>query len=164
MGDFHLSFSDEKPMDVFGKVWENHNKKIEENCRTIIKQEDVLVIPGDHSWGMNLTECMPDLEFIAALPGKKILLRGNHDLFWPSSKTASLNKRFEGKLSFLQNNYYSYRNYALVGMKGCIYDGNDTKEHFLKIQNREMQRLELSLRKASEDGFEEFIVFGCKQV
>lgn len=69
MGDFHLSFSDEKPMDVFGKVWENHNKKIEENCRTIIKQEDVLVIPGDHSWGMNLTELMFVLIFCALISG-----------------------------------------------------------------------------------------------
>ena len=100
IGDLHLAFSVDKPMDVFGSVWKNHVKKIEKYWHKKVKETDTVVITGDHSWGKNLTQCEKDLEFIANLPGRKILLRGNHDMFWDAKKTKQLNELYEGKLMF----------------------------------------------------------------
>ena len=86
------------------------------------------MITGDHSWGRDLAECQADLDFIMALPGRKILLRGNHDMFWDAKKTEDLNEMFRGKLEFLQNNFYTYEDYALVGTKGYCYEGKDSYE------------------------------------
>jgi hypothetical protein len=80
IGDLHLSFSVDKPMDVFGREWKNHVVKIEKRWKKKIKSEDTVVLTGDHSWGRNLKECEKDLEFISGLPGRKILLRGNHSI------------------------------------------------------------------------------------
>ena len=159
MGDFHLSFSADKPMDVFGKAWKNHVKKIEKYCRRYISEEDTFVNTGDHSWGRNLEECRLDLQFIENLPGKKILLRGNHDMFWEAKKTAKLNEYFAGRLFFLQNNYADYGDYALVGTKGYCYEGKDSIEHFLKIRDREIARLKDSFEQAKAAGFKKFIMF-----
>ena len=98
IGDLHLSLSTDKPMDVFGKEWKNHVEKIEKNWIRQIRQEDTVVITGDHSWGRNLNESRADLGFIASLPGRKILLRGNHDMFWDAKKTRLLNELYKGKL------------------------------------------------------------------
>lgn len=159
MGDFHLSFSVDKSMDIFGSVWKNHEKKIEKYCRKRISSTDTIVITGDHSWGRNLEECEKDLQFIQDLPGRKILLRGNHDMFWDAKKTKKLNEHFAGKLEFLQTNFYAYEDYALVGTKGYCYEGKDTIEHFLKIRNREVERLRESFMQAKKAGYRKFIMF-----
>lgn len=159
IGDFHLSFSVDKPMEIFGDVWKDHVKKIEKNWKKKIRETDTIVITGDHSWGRNLEECREDLEFIRKLPGRKILLRGNHDMFWDAKKTERLNEQFAGELSFLQNNYYTYREYALVGTKGYAYEGKDSPEHFQKLIDREAGRLRESFEKAKKDGYEKFLMF-----
>lgn len=159
IGDLHLSFLADKPMDVFGPEWKNHVTKIEHHWRKKIKETDTVVITGDHSWGSNLTTCAPDLDFIAALPGRKILLRGNHDMFWDAKKTNKLNQQFEGRLSFLQNNFYAYEDYALVGTKGYCYEGTDSFEHFEKIRDRELERLKISFQCAKEAGYSRFLMF-----
>ena len=123
IGDFHLSFTVNKPMDVFDKRWKNHVVKIEKYWKRKVTENDTVVITGDHSWGRDLAECQADLDFIMALPGRKILLRGNHDMFWDAKKTENLNEMFRGKLEFLQNNFYTYEDYALVGTKGYCYEG-----------------------------------------
>ena len=144
IGDLHLSFLANKPMDVFGPEWKGHVKKIEHFWRKKVKENDTVVVTGDHSWGTSLSMCAPDLEFISSLPGRKILLRGNHDMFWDAKKTDRLNELYAGKLFFLQNNFYSYEDYALVGTKGYCYEGKDSPEHFLKIRDRELERLQVS--------------------
>ena len=159
MGDFHLAFSVDKPMDHFGWVWRNHEKKIAKYCEKYIKPEDTLVITGDHSWGKNLKECELDLQFIANLPGRKILLRGNHDRFWDAKKTERLNESFSPELEFLQNNYYTYKDYALVGTKGYCYEGRDSYEHFEKIRERELERLRISFEKAKAEGYKKYLMF-----
>lgn len=159
MGDLHLSFAADKPMDVFGKEWNNHVKKIERYWRTMVHEDDMAVITGDHSWGRNLEESRADLDFIAALPGRKILLRGNHDMFWDAKKTYRLNEMYKGRLAFLQNNYYAYGDYALVGTKGYCYEGKDSPEHFEKIVRRELDRLRMSFELAAADGYDRFIMF-----
>ena len=96
LGDLHLSFQTDKSMDRFGSVWKHHEKKIEKYVNRIVKPEDTLVLTGDHSWGRKLEECREDLAFIESLPGRKILLRGNHDMFWNANRTERLNEEFAG--------------------------------------------------------------------
>ena len=81
IGDLHLSFESDKSMERFGDEWKDHPKKIKDNWHDIVKETDTVVITGDHSWGKRLEDSMKDLEFIAGLPGRKILLRGNHDMY-----------------------------------------------------------------------------------
>ncbi len=159
IGDMHLSFSVDKPMDHFGSAWKHHEKKIQKHFRKQIWPEDTVVITGDHSWGRNLLECEKDLAFIEALPGRKILLRGNHDMFWKVSKTEKLNEKYKDRLYFLQNNFFAYHEYALVGTKGYCYEGKDTLEHFEKIRNREIDRLQKSFQAAEEAGYKKFLMF-----
>lgn len=159
IGDLHLNFMVERNMDQYGEVWKHHERKVEKYCRKMILEEDTLVITGDHTMGRKKAEVIDDLEFIASLPGRKILLRGNHDMFWKSKKTEQLNQEYAGRLFFLQNNFFTYGEYALVGTKGYCYEGKDSYEHFLTIRKREIERLELSFQKAKDAGYSKFIMF-----
>ncbi len=173
MGDFHLSFQTDKSMDVFGRVWKKHEQKIQKYCHKFITEKDTLVITGDHSWGRKLEESRQDLEFIEGLPGRKILLRGNHDMFWDAKKTQRLNDEFEGRLEFLQNNYYFYEDYALVGTKGYTFEGpfyidsrgfvvgwdEEKEEQAKNLVHREELRLRESFEQAKRDGYQKFIMF-----
>lgn len=123
LGDLHLSFQSDKSMDIFGSVWKRHERKIEKYVNRIVKPDDTLVLTGDHSWGRKLPECREDLAFIERLPGRKILLRGNHDMFWDAKKTERLNEEYKGRPFFLQNNFAVYEDYALVGTKGFTFEG-----------------------------------------
>ena len=123
LGDLHLSFHSDKSMDIFGSVWKRHEKKIEKYVNRIVTPDDTLVLTGDHSWGRKLPECREDLAFIERLPGRKILLRGNHDMFWDAKKTERLNEEYKDRLFFLQNNFAVYEDYALVGTKGFTFEG-----------------------------------------
>lgn len=159
IGDLHLAFSVDKPMDLFGRGWKNHEKKIEKYWRRRVRPEDTVVLTGDHSWGRNLQECAEDLKFIENLPGRKILLRGNHDMFWEAKKTERLNELFAGRLQFLQNNFYPYEDYALVGTKGYCYEGWDAPDHFEKLMKRELVRLRTSFEAARAAGFGRYLMF-----
>ncbi len=159
LGDLHLSFQSDKNMDIYGSVWVGHEKKIEKHCRKLIRPEDTLVITGDHSFGRKLADCEEDLKFIEDLPGRKILLRGNHDMFWDPKKTSRLNSLYQGRLEFLQNNFFSYEDYALVGTKGYCFEGKDSYEHFLMIRRRETERLRLSFEAAKSAGYTKYIMF-----
>lgn len=159
IGDLHLAFSVDKPMDLFGRGWKNHEKKIEKYWRRRVRPKDTVVLTGDHSWGRNLQECAADLEFIMNLPGRKILLRGNHDMFWDAKKTEKLNGLFAGRLEFLQNNFYQYGEYALVGTKGYCYEGWDAPDHYEKLMKRELARLRASFEAARAAGFEQYLIF-----
>ena len=173
LGDLHLSFQADKPMDAFGRVWKNHERKIEKYVNKSVKPEDTLVLTGDHSWGRRLPECREDLAFIERLPGRKILLRGNHDMFWDAKKTERLNEEYRGRLFFLQNNFAVYQDYALVGTKGYTVEGpfyldrwgnitgwdEKREEHAKKLVTREMERLRESFRQAEAAGYRKFILF-----
>ena len=107
IGDLHLHFQAELKArsQLTERVWRDHEEKFRKNCEKLLRAEDTLVLVGDHSWGRDLDESAADLRWIAALPGRKILTRGNHDMFWGASKTPLLNERWAGELFFLQNNY-----------------------------------------------------------
>ncbi len=176
IGDLHLHFG--APLKIGhpqlkDRVWRDHEEKVRKNCAKLVTDADTLVLVGDHSWGKNLAECEPDLRFIMELPGRKILLRGNHDAFWDAKKTAALNDRYAGKLHFLQNNYFSYGDCALVGTKGFTFEGpfyidrrgrvvgwdEKNEEHAKKIVARELDRLRVSFEAAKADGYRRFVLF-----
>lgn len=173
LGDLHLSFQVNKPMDRFGRIWKNHEKKILKYVNSIVKPDDTLVLTGDHSWARKISECREDLDFISSLPGRKILVRGNHDMFWDVKKTKHLNREYEGKLFFLQNNFAVYQEYALVGTKGFTFEGtfyldyngsvigwDEEKEiHAEKLVAREIERLNESFQMAKDAGYKKFIMF-----
>ncbi len=174
IGDLHLHFQSEaKASQLTDRLWRGHEEKLKKHCARQIGPEDTLVLLGDHSWGKNLATSEADLEYIADLPGRKILLRGNHDAFWPSNATQKLNERYAGRLRFLQGNYYPYRDYALVGTKGFCFEGpfylnayrqivgwdEEKAEHAKRIVERELGRLRASFEAAKADGYEKFIMF-----
>ena len=175
IGDLHLHFQSElkAPGQLRGRVWKDHERKFVRNCAGMIGEEDTLVLVGDHSWGRKLPECEQDLQYICDLPGTKILTRGNHDMFWDARKTKTLNELYAGKLSFLQGNYYTYRDYALVGTKGYTFEGPfyldrrgrivdwDEQEEARaeKLVAREEVRLRESFEAARRDGYRKYIMF-----
>lgn len=147
ISDLHLSLSAEKPMDVF-KGWENHTKRIESHWRRIVKPEDTVVIPGDFSWGLKLSETVKDFEFLNNLPGKKILLKGNHDLWWStlSKINAFLEENRFDSITLLFNNAILAEGRVICGTRGWMYDaGSDSK-----VRKREVGRLRLSLEAAKQ--------------
>jgi len=151
IGDLHLSLGGEKPMDVFGPAWENHVERLK-NAFSLLNKDDVTVLCGDLSWGMSLSEALPDFRFIDALPGKKILLKGNHDYWW---NTASKMKHFFEEnglttLEILHNNCIPYGEACLCGTRGWFYELDNEGTHDGKVLAREVGRLEMSLQAAGE--------------
>lgn len=156
ISDFHLALSGDKPMDIFGDNWYRHDEKIKSNWINVIKEEDTVLVAGDISWSMHMEEGIKDLEWIHNLPGTKIFVKGNHDYFWTS--ITKLNKLYED-MKFIQNNFYTYREYAICGTRGWNNPKSESfTEHDEKIYKRELIRLKLSLDTAVKNGFNKIIV------
>ncbi len=163
LADLHLSFIEEfdmeninktkvsKPMDIFGQNWNNHYIKIWNNWNHIIEEEDIILIPGDISWAAKLEDAVYDFNYIENLPGKKILGKGNHDYWWHSLKKIS--EFTSDKTSFLQNNSFDLNDeIVLCGTRGWVCPNDISfKEYDKKIFNRELIRLENSLKSAPRD-------------
>lgn len=151
IGDPHLSLGVDKPMDVFGGVWRGYVEKLSAGFQ-IVGPEDTVLLCGDISWGMTLEQAKPDFAFLNALPGRrKLLLKGNHDYWWT---TASKMRRFFSEngfstLEILHNNCHFYGDTALCGTRGWFYE-EDQKPHNEKVFQRELIRLETSLKLAGE--------------
>lgn len=154
IADLHLSNSVNKSMTAFGKRWSNYTERIRSNWEKLVCEDDTVIIPGDISWGINLAEALDDFKFIDALPGKKIILKGNHDLWWDTiSKT---NRFFEENsiktITLLQNDSVLCENIIVCGSRGWFLDEKAQKTvgepNYEKILAREVIRLKLSLDKA----------------
>lgn len=161
LADLHLACSVDKQMDIFGGRWKNYMQKIENNWNRIVKPEDVVVICGDISWGINFKEAKADFEYINRLYGKKIMLKGNHDLWW---QTVSKMKRFLKEnnfvnIEFLHNNCYTYQNVGICGTRGWFYEEDFKEQHDEKIFKRELLRLECSLKAAQKENLCEIYCF-----
>ncbi len=162
ISDLHLSFQVEKPMDIFGTNWRNHHKKIAHYWHKYVGPEDTVIIGGDISWGMKLEEAKADLKFLGELPGKKVIIKGNHDYWWESY--SKVKKYLPTHITALQNNYYPFdpqMGIAICGTRGWQFPGQSKDsdiEHDKKIFNRELHRLELSLASAWKAGFTKPIV------
>lgn len=151
IGDLHLSFAANKPMDVFGAQWENHAEKILQGF-SCVGDEDLTVLCGDLSWGMNFEDTREDFLFVERLPGRKIILKGNHDYWW---STAAKAKRFFAEngietIEILHNNCFLYGDYAICGTRGWFFEEETGSEHDKKIMLREVGRLETSLKAAGD--------------
>ncbi len=137
-------------MDVFGDQWKDHPAKIAANWRRLVREEDVVLLPGDFSWAMRLPEAEPDLRFLAELPGRKILIRGNHDYWWAS--IAKVRAALPAGVFAIQNDHLVVDGFAICGSRGwnlpngCL-PGDDSPKHFA----RERNRLEISLASAPPD-------------
>ena len=151
IGDLHLSLGCDKPMDVFGGRWTNYVDKLLEGFSQL-RDEDVTVLCGDLSWGMSLEGARDDFLFIDRLPGRKVVLKGNHDYWW---STATKARRFFAEngidtIDILYNNCCLYGETALCGTRGWFYEEERSVEHDKKIMLREIGRLEASLKAAGD--------------
>ncbi len=145
IADLHLSFKNPKPMNIFGDNWDNHEDKIRCDWLDKVTDEDVVVLPGDFSWAMNLEDAYLDFKYLNDLPGKKLLLKGNHDYWW-TTITKMRNYLTENgfdSIDFIFNNSYCFEDKILTGTRG--WSLNDLEGEG-KILNRELGRLELSLK------------------
>ena len=150
IGDPHLSLGTSKPMDVFGGAWAGYVDKLAQGL-SVLRPEDTLVVAGDISWGMSLEEAAPDFAWLDALPGTKILLKGNHDYWWNTAAkmTRFFQERGFASLRILHNNCHLYGEVALCGTRGWFYE-EDKPGQGQKVFLRELQRLETSLKAAGE--------------
>lgn len=150
IADLHLSFNESKPMDIFGDNWYKHEEKIKKDWIEKVNDDDLVILPGDFSWAMYLEDTYKDFEYINKLPGKKILLKGNHDYWWTTLK--SMNNFIEENkfrnIEFLYNNSFIYENKIITGTRGWGLKEKNNE----KMINRELIRLELSLK----DGIDKY--------
>jgi predicted phosphohydrolase len=168
LSDPHLSFGvPQKSMDVFGPLWENYTEKIEANWRKIVQPDDLVLVPGDISWATHFEDALVDLRWIDALPGTKLMIRGNHDYWWSSPK--KMREALPPSIHFIQNNAFNWKDLTIGGARlwdteefgfgeFTTYQENprerkktseeyeQQKEQDRKIFERELQRLELSLK------------------
>lgn len=146
IADLHLSYSSNKPMDIFGPRWENHAERLRENWQNTVKPEDTVIIAGDISWGMRVEDALADLKFIEELNGKKIIAKGNHDFWWQTMKKLYEFRDSIGAASidFLFNNAYVVEDYIICGTRGWFPETNYSPDDE-KIVNRESARLRTSI-------------------
>ena len=151
IGDLHLSLGADKPMDIFGGLWKDHQEKLRE-AFSPLGPEDVCVILGDLSWSMGLEAAAADFHFLDELGGQKLLLKGNHDYWWnTAAKIESFFRRENIRsVRILHNNCYTYGDLALCGTRGWFFEEETGKAHDRKILQRELMRLEASLKAAGE--------------
>ena len=150
IGDLHLSFNEDKPMSVFGENWEGYEEKVKENWINLVSENDLVILPGDFSWSMYLKDTYKDFEYLNSLPGKKLLLKGNHDYWWSTvnSMRNYIKENDFTDIDFIYNNAYVFDNKIIVGTRGWSC-GEDAKSK--KMIEREVARLELSIKNGIEN-------------
>ena len=151
IGDLHLCLGAPKPMDVFGGAWTGYMEKLEQGM-SVIKEEDTLVLLGDLSWALDLAAAKADFAWIDRIPGRKIILKGNHDYWW---STASKFYQFCDANGFsdqfiLNNNHFEYDGFAICGTRGWFFEEEKSGQHDEKVFRRELLRLEASLKSAGD--------------
>ena len=160
IGDLHFSGSPpRKPMAVFGDHWSGHRERVMENWRATVAPEDLVIICGDTSWAMRIPEAKEDLDAIASLPGRKVIIRGNHDYWWASLK--KMTTATENAFFFLHNNYYPVdERTAICGSRGWLTPEceNFDPEKDPDIIRHEDLRIRASLDAARKDGYEDIIL------
>ena len=151
IGDLHLCLGAPKPMDIFGGAWVGYMDKLKAGM-SCITDDDTTVLLGDLSWALGLDQAKADFTWINEIPGRKIILKGNHDYWW---STASKFYKFCDENSFenqfiLNNNHYVYDNWAICGTRGWFFEEERSGQHDEKVFKRELIRLEASLKSAGD--------------
>lgn len=149
IADLHLSLGTDKPMDIF-RGWQDYLERLENNWRALVTDSDTVVISGDISWGMKLEDCYEDFSFLNSLPGTKILLKGNHDYWWSTKKKIEEYLQINNfdTIKILFNNSFKVDGVTICGSRGWYYDSETDAD--IKVINREVGRLKLSLDSASD--------------
>ena len=150
IGDLHLPGGDDKPMNVFGAHWNGHFEKISRDWQARVGDEDIVLIPGDISWAMQFENALPDLQAINALPGRKVLLRGNHDYWWPG--IMRLHDTLPKGMYAVQNDALTIENVTFSGSRGWLLPALQNSAEDKKVFERELIRLRLSLERAQKLG------------
>ena len=149
IGDLHLGLGVDKPMDIFGPGWADHVERLRRGF-SALEEGDLTVLCGDSSWGMDLQQSLPDFQLIDALPGRKLLVKGNHDYWWTTA--SKMTRFFQDNgittIGILHNNCHFYGGYALCGTRGWFFE-EEAQPHTAKMLNREVLRLEASMRLAA---------------
>ncbi|MBQ7793926.1 MAG: metallophosphoesterase [Clostridia bacterium] len=161
ISDLHLPLGIDKPMDIFGSAWTNYVDRLRENWLSVIKEDDTVVLGGDFSWATYLEQSVKDFEYLTALPGRKILLKGNHDYWWT---TANKLKSFVSEhnwrnIEFLHNNFFTADGIAIAGTRGWLVPQGVMNEENQRLYNRELLRLEASIKSAKKAGCNNIAVF-----
>lgn len=146
IGDLHLPGGDLKPMDVFGPHWERHFEKIAADWRANVQADDLVLIPGDISWAIRLEDAMEDLCAIGNLPGKKVLLRGNHDYWW--SAIGRVRRSLPAGMHAVQNDCVDVGEYVVCGTRGWTLPLDAADSEDVRIYERELLRMEMTLKAA----------------
>ena len=148
IGDLHMPGGDDKPMDVFGEHWTNHVERIFADWREKVSQEDTVLIPGDVSWAMRLEDALPDLQAIGRLPGRKLFVKGNHDLWWSSLQ--KLRAVLPEGMEVIQHTAVDVGDAVVCGTRGWNFPTDDAPlpEEDQRVLSRELIRLELALQAA----------------
>lgn len=157
LADLHLTFGNpEKNMGIF-PGWKDYQELIEKNWRELVKPEDTIVLPGDISWGMSLSEAAPDFHFIESLPGEKIIIKGNHDYWWCTRRKMEEFFQTEGlaSLHILHNDHYRYESFGICGTRGWVNMPGESQDE--KVLKREVQRLETSIKSAIAEELEPIV-------
>ena len=156
IADLHLSFGTDKPMDVFSG-WTNYTERIRQRWQQLVAPEDTVVIAGDISWAMKLSDTAADFRFLQELNGQKLLLKGNHDYWWTTKAKMDkyLAEQAFTSLSILHNNYYVRDGLALCGSRGWFYDAETDADKL--ILQREVGRLKMSIEPALQDGYQPIV-------
>lgn len=147
ISDLHLSINNPKPMDIFGNNWDNYWKKIKSNWKNVVTENDVVLISGDISWALKLQDAIPDLEEIDKLPGKKIIIRGNHDYWWTSYQ--KVKNVLPKNICAVQNNAVAFDDVVICGTRIWSIPTDNSSEHDKKIYARELIRLKMTLDEAN---------------
>ncbi|TCL39433.1 hypothetical protein EV210_102349 [Anaerospora hongkongensis] len=158
IADTHLSgFPPSKPMSVFGAQWLNHWEKIQSDWISRVNSDDAVLLAGDISWAMKLEQAIVDLDAIASLPGRKFLIRGNHEHWWQS--LSKMNTAIGNRLTFIQNNYADLGDFAVCGSRGWLCPGDPAfKQADEHIYQRELGRVKNSLEAARSAGHKRIIL------
>jgi predicted phosphohydrolase len=149
ISDLHLAHAVDKPMDRFGPHWVGHAERIASAWRDSVRDDDTVLVCGDTSWAMRLDEAEPDLGYLGRLPGRKILLRGNHDYWWGSLRR--VRRALPAGISALQNDSFEVEGWSITGARGWLIPGPTTEASDLAIYERELGRLQLSLESAAKE-------------
>lgn len=139
ISDLHLSINSPKPMDIFGTVWQNYVEKIVQDWQKRVKKDDIVLLAGDFSWAMKTQDAKKDIDFISKLPGKKIIIRGNHDYWW--NTIGKVRQILPPDFFALQNDSVKFGDFIFCGTRGWSFDDE-------KLISREALRLEMSLKSA----------------
>ena len=151
IGDLHLCLGADKPMDIFGGAWLGYMDKLRQGL-SVIGPEDTTVLLGDLSWALDLEGATEDFRFINAIPGRKIILKGNHDYWWNTVTKFQKFCKDNGfeNIYILNNNHFEYDGIAICGTRGWFFEEEKSGEHDEKVFRRELLRLEASLKSAGE--------------